>query len=212
MASDEVAVPSEFLVGSRLDILGPRTKSTTNYLKRIGFALLPSPIQRRVCPSQFKPTRLHPTAYLDGLRGLASLSVCLFHYTCNFAPRLEAPYGVSEDKSHSSPLQLPFIRAFINGPPWVHVFFVISGFVLSLKPLRLARAHNYAELRTTLSSSVFRRGLRLYLPCVASTLVSFWFMHNNWGFPPFVPGGFWPELAHCIVFVNFGSLQCSRAL
>lgn len=22
-------------------------------------------------------------------------------------------------------------------------------------------------------------------------------MHNGWGFPPFVNGGFWPELAHC---------------
>lgn len=170
--------------------------TATHYLKTIAFALLPSPLQRRLLPSHFKPTRLHPTAYLDGLRGLASLSVCLLHYTSNFAPRLHAPYGVADGKMHSSPLQLPFVRVLYTGRPFVHVFFVISGFVLSLKPLRLARTRNYADLHTTLSSSVFRRGLRLYLPCIASTFISFWFMHNNWGYPPFVQGGFWPESAH----------------
>lgn len=179
-----------------LDRVCSRT-AATHYVKTIAFALLPSPIQRRINPSQFKASRLHPTAYLDGLRGLASLSVCLLHYTSNFAPRLHAPYGVADDKMHSSPLQLPFIRIIYMGRPFVHVFFVISGFVLSLKPLRLARARNYADLHATLSSSVFRRGLRLYLPCVASTFISFWFMHNDWGYPPFVAGGFWPELAHC---------------
>ena len=180
----------------------------TPHLKKILVTLLPTPLQRRILPSQYqsKPTRLHPTAYLDGLRGLASLSVCLLHYTSNFAPRLNAPYGIADDKMHSSPLQLPFIRIIYTGRPFVHVFFVISGFVLSLKPLKLARAHKYADLHATLSSSVFRRGLRLYLPCVASTFVSFWFMHNSWGFPPFVEGGFWPELRHCLreigVFVS----------
>ena len=178
------------------NILWTRT-TTTHYLKTRTFALPPSPLQHRLAPSHFKAARLHPTAYLDGLRGLASLSVCLLHYTSNFAPRLHAYYGFSDDKMHSSPLQLPFIRVLYTGRPFVHVFFVISGFVLSLKPLRLARAHNYADMHTTLSSSVFRRGLRLYLPGVASTFISFWFMHNSWGFPPFVEGGFWPELAHC---------------
>ena len=196
---NEAALSSKhgLLIGDNsLETLWTRT-TTTTYLKTIAFSLLPSPIQRRLRPSKFKASRLHPTAYLDGLRGLASLSVCLLHYTSNFAPRLHAYYGVSNDKMHSSPIQLPFIRVVYMGRPFVHVFFVISGFVLSLKPLRQARAHNYADLHTTLSSSVFRRGLRLYLPCVASTFISFWFMHNDWGFPPFVKGGFWPELAHC---------------
>ena len=200
MENGKMAAPSSDhgLLAVDNDLEPPCARTTiTDYLKRTVFFLLPSPIQRRLDPSKFKASRIHPTAYLDGLRGLASLSVCLLHYTANFAPRLRAPYGVSDEKMHSSPLQLPFIRVIHMGRPFVHVFFIISGFVLALKPLRQARAHEYADLHTTLSSSVFRRGLRLYLPCVASTFISFWFMHNSWGFPPFVQGGFWPELAHC---------------
>lgn len=71
----------------------------------------------------------------------------------------------------------------------VHVFFVISGFVLSRKPLRLARAHKYNDLHQTLSSSVFRRGIRLYLPAAFSTFFVLLLIRAGWARQP-VDGGF----------------------
>lgn len=71
----------------------------------------------------------------------------------------------------------------------VHVFFVISGFVLSRKPLKLARAHKYDELHKTLSSSVFRRALRLYLPAAFSTFFVLLLIRAGWARHP-IGGGF----------------------
>ena len=46
----------------------PTTASRT--IKKIIITLLPSPIQRRLAPHLYKPSRIHLTSYLDGLRGL----------------------------------------------------------------------------------------------------------------------------------------------
>ena len=50
----------------------------------------------------------------------------------------------------------------------VHIFFIVSGYVLSLKPLKQIRARQQAGLLNTLSSAIFRRGMRLYLPLYIS--------------------------------------------
>ena len=71
----------------------------------------------------------------------------------------------------------------------VHVFFVISGFVLSRKPLQLARAHRYDDLHKNLSSSVFRRAIRLYLPAAFSTFFVLLLIRAGWARPP-IDGGF----------------------
>ncbi|KAF7899129.1 uncharacterized protein EAF01_008342 [Botrytis porri] len=139
---------------------------------RFLFFLIPSPIQRRLQPAHFKPQRLYATSYLDGLRGVASLIVFFCHFTEGNVQFMIPSYGLPiGDPVPSSFMQLPFLRVLYSGRPMVHIFFVISGFVLSLKPLKLARAHNYADLQTTLSSSVFRRGMRLFLPTTASTFM-----------------------------------------
>lgn len=119
------------------------------YMKRGAPALIPSPIQRRLAPRLSKPPRIHPTSYLDGLRGLAPFIVFAHHDTCEYIYPYVAYHGVSADKVPSSPLQLPFVRVVYAGRPMVHIFFVISGFVLSKKPLGLARAHRYHGLLTT---------------------------------------------------------------
>ncbi|EDN96732.1 hypothetical protein SS1G_01658 [Sclerotinia sclerotiorum 1980 UF-70] len=145
------------------------------------FFLIPSPIQRRLQPAHFKPHRLYPTSYLDGLRGVASLFVFFCHYTEENVQFMIPSYGLPiDDPVPSSFMQLPFFRVIYSGRPMVHIFFVISGFVLSLKPLKLARAHNYADLQTTLSSSVFRRGMRLFLPTTASTFMVMIFIRMRW--------------------------------
>jgi len=53
----------------------------------------------------------------------------------------------------------------------VCLFFVVSGYALSLKPIRLIRSRSPSEFTSTLSSLIFRRGIRLFLPCVVSTLL-----------------------------------------
>lgn len=140
-------------------------------LQRMTFSLLPSFLQRRLRPHASKPRKLYPTSYLDGLRGVASFIVFMVHFTENNFAFFTEGYGVWPGAVPSSPLQLPFIRVIFSGRPMVHIFFVISGYVLSYKPLRQMRAGRYDELFTTLASSVFRRGLRLFLPSFAILLV-----------------------------------------
>ena len=125
----------------------------SRHLKKAVLVLIPSPIQRRRAPHLSKTFQLGPTSYLDGLRGLASFIVFAHHYTCEYVVPYVAYYGVSDEKLPSSFLQLPFIRVIFSGRPMVHIFFVISGFVLSKKPLQLARAHEYDRLLTTRKAS-----------------------------------------------------------
>ena len=54
----------------------------------------------------------------------------------------------------------------------VSMFFVISGYVLSSKPLKLLRRGSWDQVFHAISSSVFRRGLRLFTPTIASTFVT----------------------------------------
>lgn len=79
----------------------------------------------------------------------------------------------------------------------VHVFFVISGFVLSRKALKMARAHKYDDLHKTLSSLVFRRGLRLYLPAAFSTFFVLLLIRAGWARQP-IGGGFSAQVADWI--------------
>ena len=125
--------------------------------------------------------------------GIASFIVFVHHYT-NWVPPYLAYYGVDTEKRPSSLVQLPFVRVIYSGRPMVHVFFVISGFVLSKKPLQLARAHKYDDLHKTLSSSVFRRAMRLYLPAAFSTFLMFLFIRLGWVGHP-MDGGFLVQMA-----------------
>ena len=138
---------------------------------RLLFSLIPSFLQSRVRPASAKPYKLRPTSYLDGLRGVASFIVFLGHYTEENLGWWTEPYGVYENGAASSPLQLPFIRVIYSARPMVHIFFLISGYVLAIKPLEQIHSQQYAALSLTLSSSVFRRGLRLFVPSVVTLFI-----------------------------------------
>jgi peptidoglycan/LPS O-acetylase OafA/YrhL len=140
---------------------------------------------------------VHPTSYLDGLRGVAAIIVFICHYTENHFHPLTHSYGVAPDPppdmdldlkiaggggrgtgsgemgngsgSGDSFIQLPFVRVIFSGRPMVHIFFVISGFVLSYKPVWALHARETDKAYAALASSAFRRGLRLFGPCVVST-------------------------------------------
>ncbi|KAF2973489.1 hypothetical protein GQX73_g201 [Xylaria multiplex] len=133
------------------------TKAYSNLvLRRIAVFLLPSFIHHRFSPARERRSdntsngakTLSPTAYLDGMRGLAA-----FFFS-----------------KYTSLWRLPFVRLLYSGPSMVCVFFVISGYALSLRPLQLARKRNSEAFARTTSSLVFRRFFRLYLPPVISTL------------------------------------------
>ena len=186
-----VALPSLSNHGSPGTAMASRTPG---FIKRFTIALLPHPIACRLAPHLYKPPRIHATSYLDGLRGIAAFIVMLHHYT-DFVGPYTPYYGVDTTETRpSSLIQLPFIRVIYSGRPMVHVFFVISGFVLSKKPLKLARARKYGDLHTTISSSIFRRGLRLFLPAVASTFIVLLLIRTGWSQQQPVDGGFFAQV------------------
>lgn len=118
-----------------------------------------------------KPSRLRT---LDGLRGLAALSVLLFHYTVAF-PRF------FQDA-------LPALFSFEIGAYGVHLFFVISGFVILMS---LERSQGRGFIRS--------RFLRLYPVFWASLLLtSVVLAQSSW--TDFSPSVF-------DAFANFGMLH-----
>lgn len=96
-------------------------------------------------------TKLHA---FDAVRGLAALGVVLHHFLQAFLPGI---YG--------APLN-PFIRVSYEGAYHVRVFFVLSGFVLSLSYFRKHRLE-------TLRSLAVRRYFRFFTPVAASILFAY---------------------------------------
>lgn len=138
---------------------------------KMAFSLVPSFLQRRARPGHHKSARLHPTSYLDGLRGVSSFIVFMGHYTEENLGWYTEPYGLYEDGAPSSPLQLPFVRVIYSARPMVHIFLIISGFVLTYKPVRQIHQQQFGALANTLSSSLFRRAMRLFLPSFVAIFI-----------------------------------------
>ncbi|KAJ5371228.1 uncharacterized protein N7496_007320 [Penicillium cataractarum] len=112
------------------------------------------------------PYRPRSTQYLDGLRGYAAVVVFIHHYSRAYLRNhMEHVYGFGD---HQSILQLPILRLIYSGFPMVAIFYVISGYVLSYKPVHDPQA---GRLLVTLSSPAFRRGIRLFVPPIVSTFL-----------------------------------------
>jgi peptidoglycan/LPS O-acetylase OafA/YrhL len=79
-------------------------------------------------------------------------------------------------------LQIPIFRLLLDGGYLaVSIFFVMSGYVCSIKPLKLARAGKAAEARQVIASSAFRRTIRLGIPASFATLCS-WLLCQSGGY------------------------------
>jgi peptidoglycan/LPS O-acetylase OafA/YrhL len=118
--------------------------------------------------SKLEPEPIHrPTDFLDGLRGFAALFVFNYHCLAPLYPDYRVGFwskgGLENDYWIT---QYPIIRSFYAGPVCVLLFFVLSGFSITLKPLKLARQGKHEELLHSLVSATFRRACRLYLPCL----------------------------------------------
>lgn len=134
-------------------------------LRSILYDLVPSFVRPQ--PARTPSTSTLNLAALDGLRGVACLFVANSHYTSIMTGILNNGYGVDENNRYL--VQLPFLTLPFQGDLMVCIFFVISGLVLSIKPLHQIRRRQYEDVLNVLSSTAFRRFLRLYLPTFMAT-------------------------------------------
>lgn len=141
--------------------------------RRFVYAMTPTLIRTHFLKEPKKQHNLHATSWMDGIRGLASLSVFNFHYLFNFINpflRYHTPGRLAES-THN--LFLPPFCLLWDGIGAVNLFFfAVSGYVFPLKALQLMQQgpSAYASTLSSLSTSTFRRGFRLYLPTVVMLL------------------------------------------
>jgi peptidoglycan/LPS O-acetylase OafA/YrhL len=111
-----------------------------------------------------KPRRIPA---LDGLRGIAAFVVVIHHALVASVPALAAVY-IAHRHLRLSPVEWALARTPLHviwaGPEFVIVFFVLSGFVLTLPAL------DRLDLRAYYPS----RLLRLYLPVFAALMLAAW--------------------------------------
>jgi peptidoglycan/LPS O-acetylase OafA/YrhL len=103
--------------------------------------------------------------YVEGLRGIAALIVCAFHFALIFLPALCTPdaaksWVIGQRVFASSPLNL-----VLNGGFAVSLFFVLSGFVLS-------HAFMQDGDPTRIWKAAAKRYPRLMLPMLVSLLIA----------------------------------------
>ncbi|KAI1740674.1 acyltransferase family-domain-containing protein [Xylaria scruposa] len=124
-------------------------------------ALLPSFLH--TFASEAEPNERRPTAWLDGLRGVAALFVVMHHMSLLWFS-WDIHNGWTNWNDHL--IQLPIIRLVVSGRANVMIFFVISGYALSLRPLSLIRKDQHSKMYQALASSIFRRHPRLFIPAI----------------------------------------------
>lgn len=110
--------------------------------------------------------------FLDGLRGIASLSVVFSHFVVAFYPAL---YTSNVNEVHTlNQIELVISKSpfafFYNGNFSVCIFFVLSAYVLSYKFFK------YQDTNL-ITDSAFRRYIRLEIPILAAILFS-WMLLN----------------------------------
>jgi len=97
--------------------------------------------------------------HIDGLRGIGALCV----YNCHFVELLveESPTNKSQEHWFFVMILRTPLRIFVQGPFWVLVFFIISGFVLPMRSFGGATGPN-------LLLKMIKRYFRLMIPLFAS--------------------------------------------
>ncbi|RDW63528.1 hypothetical protein BP6252_11073 [Coleophoma cylindrospora] len=126
------------------------------------------------------------TEWLDGLRGIACVFVVFHHTDITFEFFMPPREGEN--------LFFSYLRWFAGvspiclwnaGPAMVAIFFIVSGFSISLGSLRHCHTRQQQKILTSLSSSVFRRWMRLYLPTLVvmfgDMLASYSGLYNGMG-------------------------------
>lgn len=154
------------------------TFATSDRFIAVAAFLLPSWIGYKIFPDVAKSPgqiagKMHPTAWLDGLRGIAAWAVFNYHMGLDVFINMAAGFGWSGQNMYL--IKLPIIKLTYAGDAAVAIFFVISGFALSIRPVKLMNAspRDDASILQALSSAAFRRPIRLYLPSWIATWICF---------------------------------------
>ena len=162
-----------------------------------------------------------PTAFLDGVRGIAAFLVFLHHFAPNFYFE-EHHHGFGQKDPNTNETwhhfaSLPFIRIFYTGgDAAVALFFVLSGYVLTVAPLtkiiHMTREgggtrEGWRTVVKSILSAVIRRPIRLYLPAFLVSITYAALRHTVFGpltaFPELQPS-VGAEISSCAhEFVKF---------
>lgn len=112
------------------------------------------------------------TAWLHGARGLAALVVAFTHYVEGRFNTGFRGYLADPPDANRRFFQLPPFRIIFAGEGMVILFFIISAYSISINPLRARRNASRTKFVHSLSSSTFRRGMRLYVPTFVMECIS----------------------------------------
>lgn len=111
--------------------------------------------------------------YLDGIRGVAAFLVFVHHFLLVFYTSTYTGIATSSKLNNLDTIYgLSPLSVLTNGNFWVHVFFTLSGFVLSRKYIR-------TNDTTLLVSGMHRRFIRLFIPVAVSLLLVYVMMTVN---------------------------------
>lgn len=150
--------------------------------------------------------KIKSTSWLDGVRGVAAFEVYLFHSMGCWASTVLAWHANAEQNNL---FQLPLIRTFVSsGGAAVCLFFAISGYVLTYKSLSWMRERSPQKVYPAVASSMFRRGIRLYLPPIFLTFCEM--LATRVGFTPALNFTFVAEATLYAQFVDW--LQATNLL
>lgn len=116
----------------------------------------------------------------DGLRGLAAFNVAMAHFVAAFLPMMlhkNYPEIFPENTQPSQTFELltsPIASIFYNGHFAVLIFYILSGYVLTL-PYFLERSNDIS-----LKKRLLGRYVRLNIPIAAAIVISFAVYRLGW--------------------------------
>ena len=157
---------------------GQNGKSWTPYISGAGHWMVDT-VRPTALKRSSKSQRLRRTAYLDGIRGFAAFLVYIHHHELwahePMAQRFQSALGFEREYNF---VCWPVVRTFFSGGHLaVACFFIMSGYVLSTKPLQLLQNGDLLAFTDNLASALFRRWFRLFLPIIAVTLFNIVLFH-----------------------------------
>ncbi|KAJ5055163.1 acyltransferase 3, partial [Bipolaris maydis] len=113
------------------------------------------------------PSSRHKTLYLDGIRGIAALIVYIMHLSMVFDRTVLLGFipGVSD-----AYYNVPVLRLFRSGKAMVRIFFVLSGYALTISPATfLDHPESIGKLHRSIATASLKRPFRLFVPPLATS-------------------------------------------